>query len=220
MMAAKDATQPSTGKRPRRYYRPTPINRNAPGVTWRQLDERTDEYRGTAEALAAAGVLQLECFPGMPGQAVVSGAYHPIGADYDRWPTDAPGYQQVHRLPSGGYRVVRNVERDERDRRLADARAVEAGRRAAQERVLDELPQGLRSWLNGLVDTLGGRREVRKIFCDAAWLAKIGINAVDRRRVLAGLEVFELADVEFEMVGHSLGDARAVLARVAGRQAR
>ncbi|EWS55729.1 MULTISPECIES: hypothetical protein [unclassified Methylibium] len=78
-MADTNATEQSTQRRERRYYVPMPINAGAPGVTWARHSRRTDEYRGTAEALAAAGLLELERFPGMPGQNAVSAAYRPLG---------------------------------------------------------------------------------------------------------------------------------------------
>lgn len=71
-----------------------------------------DEYTGTAETLAASGLLALDQFPGQPGLPIVSITYRPQGAG-----SCAPGTMQVFRNPGGTFRVVIRVSDEEQERR-------------------------------------------------------------------------------------------------------
>lgn len=217
-MAASNSTDTAKPKRDR-YYTPNPIDAAAPGVTCQPINHWQDEYRGTAEALAAAGLLPLDRFPGMPGQNKVSAAFKPARGPRQEGERarDVPGHLEVFRRMDGLYRAVLVVDREERARRQAERAAELAARDAAEEAVLSELPRSLRTYLNDSIRACGGAYFVHHWFNDPMWLSQQDVTPKARVQVLSGLEMMRLAKIEREMVVSSLGLAKAVLARFGDR---
>lgn len=120
---------------PGRERTPTPWTTVAPGVRrcssyWR------DEYVGTAEALAGAGLVQLNHLPGQPGMRKHTVTIYPDGTIPAGAPTanhkqaDMPGAKCIKRASKTTYRVYVVVAKDEQSRRdaarIRDEREYEA----------------------------------------------------------------------------------------------
>lgn len=115
---------PMPGREP-----PQPAWQNvAPGVR-RQENTWTDDYVGTAEALAAAGLVTLDRLPGQPGMrkvivTILPDGSLPPGAANARCPdAKEAGARQIKRASKTNYQVSVFVDFEERSRRYeADAR--------------------------------------------------------------------------------------------------
>ena len=80
----------------------------------------TDDYRGTAESLVAAGILEMHQFPGQPGRGKTMASYKPDGTPIvkgSRWRFGVPGYMQVVRTGKTRFVVSVAVAEDEGDRK-------------------------------------------------------------------------------------------------------
>jgi hypothetical protein len=202
--------------RDRYYDAPTAIRNGTLGVTRIELNLCEDEYCGTASALAEAGLLPIERFPGMPGQNAVSSVLRPrnaVRADGERWNT-TPGRMWVCRQLDGGFRVNLVVSYDEQDRRHAAKTARESAAEAAAEAVLKELPAHQRRYLEEVVRCQGTVHCAEQWFRDSEWLA---LEKIDRRTavaVLRGLDVFRRADIERDLMLRPLKDAADIIDRI------
>lgn len=211
-MATKDVTRPQRD----RYYDAPTVIKEVPGVTRKVRDDWSDEYRGTAEALAAAGLLPLDRFPGAPGQNQVAAALRPRGAlkakgDYWHW---TPGYMRVVRQVDGTFVIRLMVSAAETDRRCRATEARENAANAAAEAVLSQLPGGQRKYLQEIIES-HGRTGAEHWFRRPEFLARQGISPNTAALVLRGLEVFDQAEIERELARSPMRDALAVIARVA-----
>lgn len=216
-MAASNSTDTATPKRDR-YYTPNPIDAAAPGVARREFNYWQDEYRGTAAALAAAGLLPIDRFPGMPGQNVVSATFRPLREQREpgEGVRDVPGHLTVFRQLDGTYRAIRTIERQERVRRRAEQVAQEAKRDAVYEAVLSELPRSYRVRLDAALEQVGGYR-IGELFNDEAWLASNRVSEECRMQILSACDMLEIARIESRIVGHDLAAAKETLARFGDR---
>lgn len=191
----------ATGRRARTYP-PSDRILDVPGVALVRQGDMCDEYNGTAEQLAAAGLLPLELFPGRPGQNAVSATYRPEGcrpAKGERlW--CFPGTVNVSRRLDGTYRLVRYVEHAERERRRAECDERERQAKAAADAVLAPMVPSLREYCEKALRDCGGPTRVKAFFTDPAWLAKTAVTETARRDVLSAIELFELAAIERELV--------------------
>lgn len=174
-----------------------------------------DEYCGSASALAAAGLLPIERFPGMPGQNAVSSTLRPrnaVRADGERWNT-TPGRMWVCRQLNGGFRIHLVVSYDEQDKRHAAKTARESAAEAAAEVVLKELPAHQRRYLEEVVRGQGTVHCVERWFRDPEWLAREQVDRSIAEAVLRGLDVFRRADIERNLILRPLNDAAAAIDR-------
>lgn len=121
MKAGKDSARArGKGCRPYgAYYAPAARIDLVPGVskspgswTW------TDRYSGTADALAASGIIPRALMPGEPGAPVGSATYRPEGTpkSEDGW-SRTPGYIQLFRNHTGTIRAELTVSLNEQQRR-------------------------------------------------------------------------------------------------------
>lgn len=111
-----------------RYYTPAERIRLVPGVTCKQMDERSDMYAGTAEALERAGVLRAELLPHV-GHVQIS--WRPgkrTGGSY-YW---TPAYLEIRRHHDGTYRARLVVSYEEQEKRKAAAEDERMRRREEQ----------------------------------------------------------------------------------------
>lgn len=126
MEATPDSARTSgKGSNPRgRYYLPAASIEATDGVQKECRNHWTDQYTGTAEALAASGIIALELMPGQPGAPTFSAAYRPQGVPKspDGWYL-TPGYIEVFRSAAGHLRVRLTVSAEEQARREAAQRA-------------------------------------------------------------------------------------------------
>jgi hypothetical protein len=94
----------------------------SPGVL-KQENIWTDDYVGTADALAAAGLIRLDQLPGRPGMrkvvvTILPDGSLPQGAANAKCPqATEPGARQIRRASTTSYRVSVYVEADEKSRR-------------------------------------------------------------------------------------------------------
>lgn len=176
-----------------RYYdAPTEI-RAVAGVQRKEVNARTDSYRGTADALAAAGLLQINRFPGRDGQNSHSAALRPRGVDRaGRSWSCVPGYMQVQRQPGDIYRILLKVSAEERARRVAREEAIEAAGDDAAEFVLRRLDPHVREYVEH-VTCLYHPQQVATWFRDADYLARTNVSREGAEKVLFGLRALELA---------------------------
>jgi hypothetical protein len=99
-----------------------PLESFAPGVL-RQENTWTDDYVGTADALAAAGLILLEQLPGQPGMrkvivTILPDGSLPKGRSSAKFHEDKePGTKQITRASKTTFRVAVFVEADEKLRR-------------------------------------------------------------------------------------------------------
>lgn len=117
-MADRD-TASATHNRPGRdgrYYTPAERIRLVPGVTCKQMDERSDMYAGTAEALERAGVLRAELLPHV-GHVQIS--WRPPGKRTGGSYYWTPGYLEIRRHHDGTYRARLVVSHEEQEKRKA-----------------------------------------------------------------------------------------------------
>lgn len=104
---------------------------------------RFDEYVGTAEVLAAAGLVCVEQLPGQPGMRRMRVTISPDGTIPSGAPTAnhsearLPGARRIERVGTRKYSVKINVPEEEQARRLADWNASIA----AWEREVRALPR-------------------------------------------------------------------------------
>lgn len=112
----------------REWSRKKPID-FAPGVRLAPDTSLYDEYKGTAEALAAAGLVRTEHLPGAPGMRKVKVTILADGTIASGPPTTAlngkgrePGATTINRISRISYRVCVWVSTTERDRRNAAGR--------------------------------------------------------------------------------------------------
>ncbi len=202
--------------RDRYYDAQTVVRIGAPGVTRIELNLFEDEYCGTSSALAAAGLLPLERFPGMPGQNAISSILRPrntVRADGERWNT-TPGRMWVCRQIDGGFRVHLVVSYDERDTRHAAKTARESAAEAAAEAVLKELPVHQRRYLEEVVRGQGTVHCAERWFLDPEWLAREKVDRRTAAAVLRGLDVFRRADIERDLMLRPLKDAANIIDRI------
>lgn len=202
-------------KRDRYYDAPTVI-KDVPGVTRKVRDDWSDEYRGTAEALAAAGLLPVDRFPGAPGQNQVSAALRPRGAvlakgDYWNW---TPGYMRVVRQVDGTFVIRLMVSASETDRRCRATEAREHAANAAAEAVLQQIPDGVRKLCEASIQ-ISGRHKAESYFRSPEWLAEHGISRATARGMLNGFAVLTEAEIERELALSPMRDALAAIERVA-----
>jgi hypothetical protein len=110
---------PEDGKQARSRYRSDLAGEVAPGVSLETICH-SNFYRGTAEALVAAGLLRRDQFPGQEGRAKHRACYYADGAP-------VTGLVSMGRLPAGCYAVTKCgtknfelqllVDKDEQKRR-------------------------------------------------------------------------------------------------------
>ena len=200
-----------------RYYEPPTAIRLVDGVTRVPICTQRDEYSGTAEALAAAGLLPLDRFPGMPGQNVVSVALRPFGVGQS-CTQNAPGRMWVCRRMNGTYRVQLVVAQEEQDRREAEVEARKRASEEAAEAVLQQVSRPMRKFCEALIQVCGGRFVAERCLGDASFLARRGIAPDMAEQALRSLEVFEQAyaaqKIELGLSPASMTDAKALLDRV------
>lgn len=200
-----------------RYYDAPTTLKPVPGVTRKVCSERIDEFTGTAEALAAAGLLPLDRFPGMPGQNMVSAELRPRGVARlkEERVKHVPGHLFVRRQINGQYLVLLAVSRDEQARRRDAREACEKAAEEAREDVLKQVPAHRHKYLESL-----DRPSARRYFCDKTWLAKSKIDPATARMVLEDLEIFDEADkareIELSLRTLPMSCAKALIARVGG----
>jgi hypothetical protein len=203
MKAAENLTRPKRGE----YYdAPTAIT-VIDGVTVTPNGLWRDAYRGTAQDLAACGLLALDQFPGMPGRNCVSVTLRPKDArpvEGQAWFT-VPGFMFVTRVPSGHYRILLTVDKDEHERRMAEAnrmdeekaaRELEAA--AAAEEIVRVVPRCLREICESL-DHYGRVRAQRELR-DPAYLVQKNICPDMAKGLLSACELYNLADIERRMI--------------------
>lgn len=130
-------------KFPERPGRPYPDLLPAlPGIRKRE-HYRFDEYVGSAEALAVAGLVCIEQLPGQPGMRRGRVTIFPDGTIPSGAPTAnhsearLPGARRIERVGARNYSIQINVPKEEQNRRLADAQAAIA----AWEREVRALPR-------------------------------------------------------------------------------
>lgn len=124
------------------YYTPADRIEMVPGLsksagTWAW----TDRYAGSADAIAASGLVPRELLPGGPGMPVSCARYRPSGVAAPRngW-LHEPGYIQIFANHCGTFRVELTVSlleqrrRQVQDQRKREAAAAEDRERAAVER--------------------------------------------------------------------------------------
>jgi hypothetical protein len=214
------ATTETTSKTRGRYYdAPTTIV-EVPGVVHAVDGVRRDSFRGSMDALVAAGLLKPHQFPGQPGLPLTVVNYRPNGVVKQKgvgWCAVA-GYMEVQRTPSGRFRIILNVTNQERQRREAEeVQRERAGEEAAQA-VLRAIPTHQRPYLDQIVAERG--ITLNEIwFHDEAWLAETGTSKRNAEAVLRGLQVYREADIERQIHTGRLSDARALLSRIAATRA-
>ena len=203
------------------YYDPPTHIKDVPGVTRRAIETietYLDEYSGTAEALAEAGLLSLAQFPGMPGQNSVSAELRPRGIEWKGRGT--PGHMRVCRQLSGQYRILLTVSADAQARRRGKKEAAEKAADAAAEAVLRHIPAPVRNACGTLVEAYG-RYRAKQCLRDSAWLARGDISPSIATQLLRGLQVFDQAaearEVELRLAVSPMDEASALITRVSGR---
>lgn len=209
-----EATTKLCRKRTRNYYEPTPI-KNVPGVTRAALCWAQDEFRGTADALAAAGLLPLERFPGMPGQNRGSATLWPSSAgrlNGRDW-SSTPGYMQVFRQLDNRYRVTLVVSLEEQARRRAEEDFRQTAADTAAEAALSSLTKHQRCFLDSTIRS-HGRASVEAWLRERLRLAKHSINANFAQEMLAALAVYDEAAIERRLMLDPMSAAAEVLSRV------
>lgn len=107
------------------YYTPTAQIKAAHDVAVRQVDERRDQYVGSAEALQKAGVITADMLPA-PGRCEISWRPTDARPEFGGSWSWVPGYATVKRDPMGTIRVMLVVSHAEQARR----RAAEEARRS------------------------------------------------------------------------------------------
>lgn len=93
-----------------------------------------DEYLGTAEALVAAGIIDMHLLPGQPGQPTTRIRFN--GGKQLHVSRKFPNLHMVTR-EGKKFRVQKRVSEDEKERREAARRAAWEQRRAEEERERD-----------------------------------------------------------------------------------
>lgn len=128
---------------PERPGRPYPDFLSAFSGVKKREHYRFDEYLGSAEALAAAGLVRIEQLPGQPGMRRMRVTIFPDGTIPSGAPTAnysearLPGARCIERVGVQKYSVKINVPEEEQTRRLADEKAAIA----AWEREVRALPR-------------------------------------------------------------------------------
>lgn len=107
------------------YYTPAAQIKASPDVAVRPVDERRDQYVGSAEALQKAGVITGRMLPD-PDRCEISWRPTDARPEFGESWCYVPGYVTVKRDPMGAIRVMLVVSRAEQARRRA---AEEARRR-------------------------------------------------------------------------------------------
>lgn len=207
------ATDHNSRTRGRYYDQPDTI-KAVEGVLHKRVSNRADTYSGCSEALVAAGLLPMECFPGQPGMPLSRATFRPRGVKKGHrqaWFT-VPGYMEVTRRPNGSFLIALTVSAEERAVREAEREARHALAESAAEEVLSELPPALRKYIEDEV-SIGRRWHLERYFHDQAWLAENGISSSIASQVLHGLDVFRLADIERDLATHTMRQAAALLTR-------
>ncbi|MDE2367531.1 MAG: hypothetical protein KGN16_01055 [Burkholderiales bacterium] len=121
-----------TKRTPGTYYTPPSCIDDVPEVVKSgETCNQRDFYSGSAEALAAAGLLPLGMFPGQPGRPIGKASYRPLGAarrsDEPWWRT--PGYLTVTRRANGTFCIGITLSHEAQAHREAAAAEREAKRR-------------------------------------------------------------------------------------------
>jgi len=93
-----------------------------------------DDYVGTAEALVAAGIIDMHLLPGQPGMPKIRIRFH--GKKQRHVSTRFPNLFMVTR-EGAKFRVQKRVSEEEKERREAARRAAWEQRRAEEERERD-----------------------------------------------------------------------------------
>lgn len=144
-----------------------------------------DEFTGTAEALAAAGLLRIDQLPGMPGMRKGRVRIFPDGTlpsaplTVAHSAANLPGARCIARAGRSAYRVtVRVAAEEEHFRRDFELRADEAWR---QEVRAMARPQRLTDYVQGLIEARVARvRGVEAMAC---------MGVLHRRKLPAGWRV-------------------------------
>jgi hypothetical protein len=139
-----------------------------------------DVYIGTAEALASAGLLSSDLFPGEPGQSQINATLRPRGSsrlDGESW-WQVPGYMRVTRRPTGDYRISLTVSREEAATRAAAREASLAEAEGFAEWLRQQVPASLRA-LSAIARVEWGWHAERN-FLDPQWLGTIGLPWLTR----------------------------------------
>lgn len=135
-------------RQPRHYDAPARLRTDVPGVQYRQVNEHTDQYTGTAEALVSAGLATVGMFPGQPGVPSTCVTYRPRGATVKMVFTRDRTFEESWAYLSGSLTISRRsgglfcarlvVSKEEQARRFAEAEAKQAQQRAvtAQQRAV------------------------------------------------------------------------------------
>lgn len=101
---------------------------HAPGVTLKRCLYGADEYRGSAAALVACGLVPLDKLPGQPGRNKVSCLYDPSGAlcRQGSFIWCAPGAMSIQKTGADRFEVGIRVPQEESDRRKLVRKEIEA----------------------------------------------------------------------------------------------
>ena len=197
-----------------RYYVPADVIRDVPGLCKRARYMREDEYVGTAEQIVASGLLMHSQLPGSPGVPATCVTYRPAGSEGGNRFNFLPGYLRAYRLLDGRYRVLLVVAEEECARRQKGVDDLDRAAEAAAAAVLDELSPRLRTYIKEFLDA-HGRFTTQATFSDQVWLTKHGIRPGVATQILAGLALFDQAEVERELVRRPMAEAKEVLQRFA-----
>ncbi|WP_139147002.1 hypothetical protein [Hydrogenophaga sp. PML113] len=209
-----ESNQPSVssrrGKPKGRFYDPPATVREVAGLSRKEVGNTT-VFVGTAEAIAAAGILPLHLLPGQPGQPTNSVSLRPRGVRTSNYVHEEPGFMKVFRLPDGRLRVVLNVSAEELARREAEKTARLHHAEVVGNALLDELPSSLASFCRDAIRVSGGIWAVERWFNDSEWLARGQVTEASRKQVLDALKVFELVNIEKRLATSDLSAARKLI---------
>lgn len=203
-------------RRKGRYYEPPVVIKEVAGLAREEVGN-TSVFIGSAEEIAEAGLLPRWMLPGQPGQPSTSVALRPTGERSEEWIHFEPGYMQVFRRPNGQFRIVLNVDREERSKRQAARDQRKRDAEAAGAALLAELPDSLVSYCREAMRVSGGRHSVERWFNNAEWVAKAGFTSKAREQVLGALQVFGLVEIEQRLAESPMDQARLFIQRIATR---
>lgn len=123
----------------------------------------TDDFKGTAEDLVAAGIVEMHQLPGQPGRGKTRVSYKPDGTAIEKGSKrhgDKAGFKSVTRAGKTRYIVSVNVARDEGERRLELRNSQINGNQRAREaqehldKTLSQMPKTADDFRELLIDSM------------------------------------------------------------------
>ena len=193
-----------------RYHAPPTRVLAVPDLLMDYRSTEVDYYYGPADAVVASGLASMCQLPGRPGMPGGCVCYRPAGRERAGCWRREHGYMKIVLRPTGDFRVMLNVNEEERHRRWAACLLWRAG---FQERV-SYPASDIRSHADGSVLchmfaelTTSCRDRARRELWDSAFVAELQISAADHLSMIALLDGVEAEMCMRRLIGFEIGGA-------------